>query len=94
VGGLGWEQAPLITSVTSATEAATAVASGVSVALGLGGAVLLILLFVIRDLLAGSDSPHRSALEPVVRVAMWPLAIVFTMSISVQTIAIVAGALP
>jgi hypothetical protein len=83
----------MITSVTSATEAATAAVGGLASALGIGGAILLIALFVVRNLLAsGNGSGHRE-FDRALRVATWPLLIVFATSISIQTVLIVAEAL-
>jgi len=83
----------MITSVTSATEAATTGVAGLASALGIGGAVLLIALFTVRNLLAsGNGSEHRE-LDRALRVATWPLLIVFATSISIRTVLIIAEAL-
>jgi hypothetical protein len=83
----------MITSVTSATEAATAVAAGVATTLGIGGAILLIALMIARNLLASGNRSRHRELDRALRVATWPLLIVFVTSISIQTILIVAEAL-
>jgi hypothetical protein len=83
----------MITSVTSATEAATSVTAGLATALGIGGAILLIALFVVRNLLASGNKPAHRELDRALRVATWPLLIVFATSISIQAVLIVAEAL-
>jgi hypothetical protein len=83
----------MITSVTSATEAATAAVTGLASGLGIGGAVLLIALFVARNLLASGDGARHRALDRALRVATWPMLVVFATSISIQTVVIVAEAL-
>jgi hypothetical protein len=81
----------MITSVTSATEAATAF-GGLANALGMGGAILLILLLVVGMLSNSAGEPHHD-LDRVLRVVTWPLLLVFATSITIETASIVAGAL-
>lgn len=83
----------MITSVTSATEAATAAVTGLASGLGIGGAILLIALFVVRNLLASGTGVRHRELDRALRVATWPMLVVFATSISIQTVVIVAEAL-
>ena len=83
----------MITSVTTATQAATSGVAGLASAFGIGGAVLLIALLVTRNLLASRKSSAHRELDRALRVATWPLLIVFATSISIQTALIVAEAL-
>jgi hypothetical protein len=83
----------MITSVTYATETATAAITGLGGTLGIGGALLLIGLFFVRNLLTSGNDAAHGELDRALRVAAWPLMIVFATGISIRTVVIVAEAL-
>ncbi len=80
----------MITSVTSATATATSAVSGWAIALGGGGALLVIGLLIALELLGDSDSPRRRSLSRGLRVAAAPLLFVFVVSIVARAFSIVA----
>lgn len=59
----------------------------------MGGAILLIALFVARNLLSSGDKATHRELDRALRVATWPLLFVFATSISIQTALIISEAL-
>jgi hypothetical protein len=77
----------VITSVTSATV--TAISSW-GVALGAGGAILVIGLLVVLELLGTSDRPRARAVQQMLRVATGPLLVVFMVSIATKALTILA----
>lgn len=79
----------MITSVTSATATATSAASGWGVALGAGGALLVIGLLIALEVV-GESSPRRRSLRRGLRVAAAPLLFVFVVSIVARAFSIVA----
>lgn len=80
----------MITSVTSATATATAAVSAWGVALGAGGAILVIGLLIVLELLGDHGGPRRRSLRRGLRVAAAPLLFVFAVSIVARAFAIVA----
>lgn len=80
----------MITSITSATVTATSAVSGWGVALGAGGAILVIGLLIAMELLGDQSSAWQRSLRRALRVAMAPLGVVFAVGILVKVIAAVA----
>lgn len=80
----------MITSVTSATATATSAISAWGIALGAGGALLVIGLLIALELVGSSDSPRRRGLRRGLRVAMAPLLFVFVVSIVARAFSVVA----
>lgn len=81
----------MITSVTSATVAATSAAAGWGVALGAGGALLVIGLLVAMELLGATDGPRLRTVRKLLFIATGPLLLVFAVSITAKAMAILAG---
>ncbi|MGH2384859.1 MAG: hypothetical protein ACRDGB_07410 [Candidatus Limnocylindria bacterium] len=71
----------MITSVTSATATATSADAGWGIALGAGGALLVIGLLISLELLG--DAPHgwQRTLRQTLKVTTAPLVIVFAISV-------------
>lgn len=80
----------MITSVTSATATAASAASGWGIALGAGGALLVIGLLIALELLGDHDSARWRTLRRGLRVAAAPLLFVFVVSIVARAFSIVA----
>jgi hypothetical protein len=81
----------MITSVTSATVAATSAAAGFGVALGAGGALFVIGLLVALELIGPAKHGWQSALQRGLRIATGPLAVVFVVSIAAKALAILGS---
>ena len=77
----------MITSVTSATVAATSAVVGWGVALGAGGALLVIGLLIALELLGPADSPRKRTTQRLLKVTMIPLLFVFAVSVSARAAA-------
>jgi hypothetical protein len=71
----------LITSVTSATVAATAAISEWGVALGAGGAILVIGLLIALELIGTGRTRFHTTLQTALKIAVSPLLIVFAVSV-------------
>ncbi len=80
----------MITSVTSATVTATSAVAGWGIALGAGGAMLVIGLLIALDLLGSSDRPWQQALRRCLRITSAPLVAVFVVSVAAKALAILA----
>ncbi len=80
----------MITSVTSATVAATSSVAGWGVALGAGGALLVIGLLVALEMLGATDGPVSRIVARLLRVATGPLLVVFVVSILTKAMTILA----
>lgn len=81
----------MITSVTSATVAATSAAAGWGVALGAGGALFVIGLLMALELINPEGRGWQSALQRNLRIAAAPLLIVFVVSIVARALVILAS---
>lgn len=81
----------MITSVTSATVTATSAVSGWGIALGAGGALLVIGLLIALELLGTSESPPQQAIKRALRIATTPLLVVFAVSVVAKAMAILAA---
>ncbi len=81
----------MITSITSATVAATSAIAGWGVALGAGGAVLVIGLLIALELLGTGRSRFQSTLRTALRIAVSPLLIVFAVSVAAKAMAVLAS---
>ncbi len=81
----------VITSVTSATVTATSAVAGWGIALGAGGALLVIGLLITLELLGATETPRGRSVEKLLRVATAPLLIVFAVSVGARALAIVGG---
>lgn len=77
----------MITSVTSATVTATSAAGGWGIALGAGGALLVIGLLISLELLG--DAPHgwQRTLRQSLKVTAAPLVFVFAISVLAKVLA-------
>ncbi len=71
----------MITSVTSATVVATSAVAGWGVALGAGGALLVIGLLIALELIGTGRTRFHTTLQTALRIAVSPLLIVFAVSI-------------
>lgn len=80
----------MITSVTSATVVATSAVAGWGVALGAGGAILVIGLLIALELLGATKGPAGLTVQRLLRVATGPLLVVFVVSIATKTLTILA----
>ena len=80
----------MITSVTSATATATSAVSVWGVALGAGGAILVIGLLIALELLGDADSGWQNALRRVLKIATAPLLFVFAVGIVAKVMAVIA----
>jgi len=81
----------LISSVTSATVTATSAVAGWGLALGAGGALLVIGLLIALELVGPGDRPWQRALQRGLRVSVAPLLVVFTVSIVAKALTILAS---
>ncbi len=81
----------MITSVTSATATATSATAGWGVALGAGGAMLVIGLLIALELLGPPDSPRKRAVQQLLRISTIPLLLVFGVSVSARVLAILGA---
>ena len=77
----------MITSVTSATVTATSAVLGWGLALGAGGALVIIALLVALELLG--DAPRQRSLRKGLHVAMVPLLFVFALSIVAKALSFI-----
>lgn len=71
----------MITSVTSASVAATSAIAGWGVALGAGGALLVIGLLIALELIGTGRTRFLMTLQTALRIAVSPLLIVFAVSV-------------
>lgn len=76
----------MITSVTSATVTATSAVAGWGIALGAGGAILVIALLIGLELIGDADAGWRRGLRRSLRVAVTPLLVVFVVSIAAKAL--------
>lgn len=74
----------MITSVTSATIAATSAVIGWGVALGAGGALLVVGLLFSLELVDAGASARRPVLHRTLRAITMPLLIVFAVSVATR----------
>jgi hypothetical protein len=74
----------VITSVTSATVAATSAASGFGILLGAGGALFVIGLLVALELLSPDARGSQRVLRRSLKIATGPLLIVFAVSVAAK----------
>jgi hypothetical protein len=81
----------MITSVTSATVTATSAIAGWGVALGAGGAILVIGLLIVLELLGTGRGRFQSTLKMALRIAVSPLLIVFAVSVVAKAMAVLAS---
>jgi hypothetical protein len=81
----------MITSVTSATVTATSAIAGWGVALGAGGALLVIGLLIALELLGPGRSRFQTTLQTALRIAVSPLLIVFAVSVIAKAAAVLAS---
>lgn len=78
----------MITSVTSATVTATSAASELSIILGAGGALALIGMLIILELVGDAATGWQHTLRRAVWVSTAPLLFVFAVSIAIKVLAI------
>jgi hypothetical protein len=81
----------LITSVTTASVAATSGVAGWGIALGAGGAVFVIGLLIALELMGPGRDRFHSTLRSALRIAMAPLMIVFVVSIVTKALLILSA---
>ena len=81
----------MITSVTSASVAATSAIAVWGVALGAGGAILVIGLLIAMDLLGATQAPRLQVVRKLLLITTGPLVLVFVVSIVAKAMAILAG---
>lgn len=82
----------MITSVTSATVAATSAAAGWGIALGAGGALLVVGLLIALELIgSGERNAFQSSLHRALRIAASPLLMVFAVSVVAKAISVLAA---
>jgi hypothetical protein len=79
----------VITSVTSATMTATVAAWGI--ALGAGGAILVILFLIALEMLGATEGPAQRAVQRGLRVAVMPLLTVFAVSVVAKALTILGS---
>ncbi|MGH2477318.1 MAG: hypothetical protein ACRDIL_18855 [Candidatus Limnocylindrales bacterium] len=80
----------MITSVTSATIAATSAIAGWGVMLGAGGAIVVIGLLIALELLGVTDRPSLLVVKRLLRVTTAPLLSVFAVSVATKALTILA----
>jgi hypothetical protein len=73
----------VITSVTSATIVA---ASGWGVALGAGGAILVIGLLIALELIGTGHTRFLATLQTALKIAVSPLLVVFAVSVAAKAL--------
>ena len=78
----------MITSVTSATAAATSVVASWGLTLAVGGALLVIGMLIALDVLGDAQTGWRAGLRRAIRIATAPLIFVFALSIVAKTFAV------
>jgi hypothetical protein len=76
----------LITSVTSASDVATSAVAGWGVALGAGGAILVIGLLIALELIGTGSTRFHWTLQTALRIAVSPLLIVFAVSVAAKAL--------
>lgn len=81
----------MITSVTSATIAATSAAAGWAAVLSAGGVLVVIGLLVALELLGTGTTSFHEGLRRALRVTVSPMLVVFAISISVKVLGILAA---
>jgi hypothetical protein len=82
----------MVTSVTSATFTATADLAGWGIALGAGGAILVIGLLIALEMLGATERPTGLILRRLLLVATGPLLLVFAVSMTTKVLTILAQA--
>jgi hypothetical protein len=85
-----WDVYRVITSVTSATVAATSAVAGWGIALGVGGAILVIGLLIALELLGTTERPAAVRLRQFLRLTAGPLLVVFAVSVATKALLILA----
>lgn len=81
----------MITSVTSATVTATSAVAGWGIALGAGGALLVVGLLIALELTGTSDRPWQLALRRTLRMVTSPLLLVFGVSVAAKALTVLAS---
>ena len=81
----------MITSVTSATLTATSAAGEWAVALGSGGALLVIAMLMMLESLRATDGPASRTVQRLLHVATGPLLVVFVVGIASRLVTILAN---
>jgi hypothetical protein len=81
----------LITSVTSATVAATSAVSGWGIALGAGGAIFVIGLLIALELVGTGKTRFHTTLQTALRIAVSPLLIVFAVSVAAKVLTVLGS---
>jgi len=81
----------LITSITTASVAATSAVSGWGVVLGAGGALLVIGLLIALELIGTSRSRFMTTLQTALRIAVSPLLIVFAVSVAAKAFLVLSS---
>lgn len=76
----------MITSVTSATLAATSAVAGLGVVLGAGGAILVVALLIALELVGTGRTRFHTTLQTALRIAVSPLLIVFAVSVAAKAL--------
>ena len=76
----------MITSVTSASVVATSAVAGWGLALGAGGAILVIGLLLALELIGTGSTRFHSTLQTALRIAVSPLLIVFAVSVAAKAL--------
>jgi hypothetical protein len=71
----------LITSVTSVTVTATSAVAEWGVALGAGGAILVIALLIALELVGTGRTRFHTTLQTALKIAVSPLLIVFAVGV-------------
>jgi hypothetical protein len=82
----------LITSVTSATLAATSAAAGWGAVLSAGGVLVVLGLLAALELLGTAHTRFHDGLRRALRVAIAPMLVVFAISVSVRIVGVLAAA--
>ena len=81
----------LITSVTSATIAATSDVAGWAAVLSVGGALLVIGLLIALELLGTGPTRFHAGLRTALKIAVSPLFIVFAVSVAAKAFTALAA---
>ena len=76
----------MITSITTASVAATSAISGWGIALGAGGAILVIGLLIALELIGTGRTRFHSTLQTALKIAVSPLLIVFAVSVAAKAL--------
>ena len=81
----------MITTVTTASIAATSAVSGWGVALGAGGAILVISLLIALELIGTGRTRFLVTLQTALRIAVSPLLIVFAVSVAAKALLVLGS---